>query len=214
MRLIGWLGLLLICSSHNAYPTRLGHTERNVISIRQLADLELTTEVLESKFCARDYIRLKLKLRYFNLGSESVILYRRSDNIMTYFISRDANAAKREKYKQRYSPLQRILGTLESIDSDSPAEQTFVILKPGDSFEVTSQADLPFIYDGTNNDENLLRPGSYVLEIRARTWEGGPELAASLRERWQRHGYLWTKSLISRPMQFNVEKNPTVVRCS
>lgn len=125
MRLIGWLGLLLICSVHNAYPTGLARTERNVISIGQLADLELTTEVLESRFCARDYLRLKLKLRYVNRGSKSVILYRHSDNIMTYFISRDANAAKREKYKQRYSPLQRILGSLESIDSDSPAEANF-----------------------------------------------------------------------------------------
>lgn len=214
MRFICSLALFLICLCHSARLQTSAITQSNVLGVNQMADLQLTTEVLEAKFCASDYLRLKLRLRFFNASSEPVILYRQSNSIMTYFISRDANAAEQEKYEQKYSPLQRTVESPESIDTDGPDERTFIILQAGNFFEVTSQADLPFIFDGKNNDEDLLRPGSHVLQIRIRTWQESPELAGRLRERWQRQGYLWTKSLVSRPMPFNVARNPTVVQCS
>jgi hypothetical protein len=93
MRLTCSLALFLICLSHSARLQASIITQGNVIGANQMADLRLTTEVLEAKFCSSDYLRLKLRLRYFNSGSEPVILYRQSNSIMTYFISRDAKAA-------------------------------------------------------------------------------------------------------------------------
>ena len=214
MKFICSLTLFLICLCHSARLQTSAITQSNVIGVNQMAGLQLTTEVLDAKFCASDYLRLKLRLRYFNGGSEPVILYRQSDSIMTYFISRDANAAEQEKYEQKYSPLQRRVGSPGSIDTDGPDERTFIILKPGNSFAVTSQADLPFIFDGKNNDEDLLRPGNHVLQIRVRTWQEPSEVADKLRERWRSQGYLWSESLVSRPMLFTVAKNPPVAQCS
>jgi hypothetical protein len=215
MKSISSLALLLISLNHSPdLQTPSPTTQLNVIAQNQSANLQLTTEVLEARFCASDYLRLKLRLRYFNSGSEPVILYRASSNIMTYFISRDAKAAVQEKYEQKYSPLQRRVGPPESIDSDSPDDQTFIVLKSGSSFDVTSHADFPFVFDGQNKGEDLLRPGSHVLQIRARTWVESPELAEKLRQRWRNQGYLWSQPLVSRPMLFTVAKNPRIAPCA
>jgi len=176
--------------------------------------LQLTTEVIDTKFCNSDYLRLKLRLRYVNSGDQPIILYRQSNTIMTYFISKSIGDAALEKYEQKYSPLQSQVNAAELVDSKTVDEQTFVILKPSASYEVLTNADLPFIFDGTNQDSDLLRPGHHVLQIRVQTWSAPPKVATRLRERWRSYGQLWTQSLVSAPMKFSVAKSPNVVPCS
>lgn len=177
-------------------------------------ELQLTTEVVDAKFCEGAYLRLQLRLRYFNSGNQPIILSRQSSTIMTYFISKSIDDAERQKYEQKYSPMQAPIGVPEVVDSEAPDEQAFVILKPAASYEVTTQAHLPFIYDAKTEDADLLRPGHHILEIRVQTWPGQRDLTTKLRERWRAHGYLWTQSIISRPMEFNIAKHPQIVGCS
>ena len=176
--------------------------------------LQLTSEVAEGRFCESGYLRLKLRLRYLSTGNQPLILYRQSNTIMTYFISKNIRDAERDKYEQKYSPLQRRVGPPEVLDGERPDEQKFVILAPGDSYEVTSQAHFPFIFDGKDPDPVLLRPGRHVLEIRVETWPVAQDAAVELRDRWRTHGFLWTKSVISLPMTFDVAKQPQIVGCS
>ena len=177
-------------------------------------ELQLTTEVIDAKFCEGDYVRLQLRLRYFNSGNQPIILFRQSSTIMTYFISKTINDAERQKYEQKYSPMQAPIGVPELVDSETPDEQAFVILKPAASYEVTTQAHLPFINDAQTEDADLLRPGSHVLEIRVQTWPGQRDVTTKLRERWRAHGHLWTQSIVSQPMVFNIAKRPQIVGCS
>ncbi len=89
---------------------------------------------------------------------------------MTYFISKTISDADAEKHQQKYSPLQSPVGPSESVDGEAPDGEMVVILKRGASYEVTTNADLPFIFDGKNKDSTLLRPGRHVLQIRVQTW--------------------------------------------
>jgi hypothetical protein len=176
--------------------------------------LQLTTEVIDARFCESDHLRLKLRLRYLNTGDQPIILYRQSTTIMTYFISQTIADAEVEKYEQKYSPMQSAVRPFELVDTEKPNERTFVILNPATSYETATQADFPFIFDGKSKDSSLLRPGRHILQIRVRTWSERQDTSLSLRERWRTYGYLWSRSVVSRPMTFNIEKHPQVVGCS
>lgn len=210
MRRIYLISLLLACMGCTILRVE-GQSNRRANSTPQL---QLTTEVLDAKFCESDYLRLQLRLRYFNSGAQAIILSRYSDAIWGYFISKSLEHAKREKYEQKYSPTLWRPGELPPVDTEEPNEQAFVILNPADSYEVTAQADFPYLYDGKDEDPELLRPGSHVLEIRAGTWPGQQDLVPKLRERWRALGYLWTESIMSQPMTFNIPKTRQVVDCS
>lgn len=210
MRRIYLMSLLLACLGCAILRVE-GQSKRRANSA---PELQLTTEVVDAKFCQSDYLRLQLRLRYYNSGNQAIILSRYSNSIRGYFISKSVNDAKREKYEQSYSPMGGWIGLPELDDTEEPNQQEFVILNPGGSYEVTAQADLTFLYDGKDEDPTLLRPGSHVLEIKAGTWPRNQDIATKLRERWRARGYLWTQSIVSQPMTFSIAKSPQVVKCS
>ena len=177
-------------------------------------ELQLTTEVVGAKFCNSNYLRLQLRLRYYNSGNQTIILSRYSNTIWSYFISKNIIDAKREKYEQSYSPTMGRVDIQESVDTEEPSEEDFVILNPAHSYEVTAQGDLLYVYDGKDEDPSLLRPGNHVLEIKAGTWPGKQDKTPKLRERWSALGYLWTDWIMSQPMTFNIPKTRQVVDCS
>ena len=178
-------------------------------------ELQLITEAVDAKFCESDYLRLQLRLRYYNNGNQTIILSRYSDRIAGYFISKSVNDAKKEKYEQSYSPTYGRVTVLEIIDTKAPNEE-FVILKPADSYELTVPAHFTFLYDGKDEDPGLLRPGDHVLEIRVQTWPVKQNVTTKLRKLWSDRGfgYLWTDSIMSQPMMFTIPKTRQVVRCS
>jgi len=176
--------------------------------------LELTTEVVEARYCESDYLRLELRLRYLNIGDQPLILDRQSNVIWSYFISKSIRDAQLKKYEQTYSPSQSRIGPPKSVESEEPDEETFVILKPAAFYEVTATAHFPFIFDGKTEDSDLLRPGRHILEITLQTWFSSQDVAVKLRERWLTHGFLWTEYVVSRPMAFSIAKNPRVEGCS
>jgi hypothetical protein len=182
-------------------------------SAKSKPELQLTTEIVEAKFCESDYLRLQLRLRYYNSGTQAIILSRYSNTIWGYFLSKSLEHAKTKKYEQSYSPTISRITVLQIIDSKEPSED-FVILKPADSYEVITPAHLTFLYDGKREDPSLLRSGSHVLEIRVGTWPGKQDLTKKLRELWSDRGYLWTDSITSQPMTFNIAKDRQVVNCS
>jgi hypothetical protein len=208
MRQTYFLSLLVLCFGCAQAQAQ------SKISTNLTPQLQLTTEVIDARFCESDYLRVQLRLRYFNSGDQPVILYRQSTTIMTYFISKTIEHAEEQKYEQKYSPMQSAVDPLEHVDSETPNERTFVILQPATFYETTTQAHFPFISDGKSQDSTLLRPGRHILQIRVQTWSDQQDTTLSLRERWRPYGYLWTRSVVSGPMTFDIEKHPNIVGCS
>jgi hypothetical protein len=210
MRQVCLIGVLITCFGWAITEAR----GQSSISTNQPAKLQLTTEVIDARFCEHDHLRLGLRLRYYNNGSQSLILYRQSNTIMTYFISRTFAEAHAEKYEQKYSPMQSSVGPPDLVESDRPDPERFVILKPSSSYDITTQADLLFIGDDNSKDPTLLRPGRHILQIRVRTWSEQQHMTMKLRERWSAYGHLWTPSIVSLPMMFIIAEHPQVVACS
>ena len=204
------IGLLAVCLACAIVEAR-GQSDTIANSTPQL---QLTTEVVAARVCESGYLRLELRLRYLNIGNEPLILYRQSTAILTYFISKTIRNAALKKYEQKYSTSGGLIGPPEDLDAETPDEQKFVILNPGAHYEVTGQAHLPFIYDGKTKDSDLLSPGRHILEVGVLTWFAPQDLAVKLRERWRTQGFLWTQSVISQPMAFDVAEHPQVVDCS
>ena len=175
MRRIYLMSLLIACLGWAVLRVE-GQSNRRANS---KPELQLTTEVVDAKFCENDYLRLRLRLRYFNSGNQAIILSRYSGTIWGYFISKSLEHAKREKYEQEYSPTMGRVDVSQLVDTERPDELHFVILHAADSYEVTAQGDFPFLYDGKDEDPGLLRPGTHVLEISAGTWPGKQDIPQS-----------------------------------
>src|SRR5689334_20612909 len=106
MRRACLIGVLLTCFG---WPITEVRGQSN-ISTNVTPKLQLTTEVIDARFCERDYLRLRLRLQYHNNGDQSIILYRQSNTVLTYFIFKSLHDADVEKYEQKYSPMQSSVG--------------------------------------------------------------------------------------------------------
>jgi hypothetical protein len=181
---------------------------------QQTNQLQLTTSIVDQKYCAADYLRLTLKLHYTNLSSRPIILYKYSMVIDRQMISRDVQAAAAKHYEEDVSPMVHPIGMQAPLDGPMPSPSVFVILMPGETYDVETQAHLPFLYDGTNDIDESLTAGDHILQVRVRTWYESRQQAATLRRRWIEHGHLWSEGVVSSPMPFRIERNRLLVTCS
>src|SRR5215470_7159392 len=96
-----WVLSVLVACLTCALPNVSGQSNSRIDATPKL---ELTTEIVNGKFCESGYLRLELRLRYYNNSNQPVIISRKSDTILTYYISKTAADAEIEKYEQKYSP--------------------------------------------------------------------------------------------------------------
>src|SRR5712692_6172782 len=64
------------------------------------ASLQLTTSVVEQAYCSDGHVRMLLKLKYTNIGSESILLKKGSIAISRLMVSRSEKAATRRDYEK------------------------------------------------------------------------------------------------------------------
>lgn len=175
------------------------------------AQLQLTTSVVEQRYCSDGRLRLTLRLNFTNAGKESVILDKRSSIVPQYMVSRSAKAAAEKKYEMKVEQLIGLNSAGMSFDSTLD-ESHFVILKPGESYRLNKGFSLP-IYNSAGDKEDSLRAGNHVLQIAVLTWYYPRVSNVKGREQWRQKGYLWSDAVISLPMPFTVEKQRNAVDC-
>jgi hypothetical protein len=179
---------------------------------RPARQMQLSTTILKQEYCDRDHIRLKLRLRFTNVGSEILVVYRHSLAISRQMISRSYNDALEHRYLKEIEPfVDPILP--QPADAVTPDDGLFVTLKPGETHEVDNDVNV-LAFDSSRKSADLLRPGHYFPQITVPTWWFSRESADRLRDRWREHGFLWTQDLTSLPSPIDVEKSPKVVNCS
>ncbi len=174
------------------------------------ASLKLITSVIEQSYCTNGDVRMSLRFRYTNTGSEKIILPRYSFEFSRYTISRSREEATKRHYEAEvHMFLTTIIDQPFPTRGREPSPNRFVILDPGQTYEVDtgpSQADL-FIR------KPALRVGSHVLQLSVRTWNESDDLAKELSVAWRGHGILWSQGIMSEPMPFVIEKPITKVEC-
>jgi len=175
--------------------------------------LRLTTSVIDQKYCNNGSLslRIKLLLRYKNVGTESVVLYKGASLVSSYLISHSAKAAAARNYVQVVRLEIKSSEEPNHFDTAGPGDD-FIILQPNIFYTVESEVDIP-IAESANPNPDFLRAGTYFLQIKVSTWSESKNLARRLRNRWQQSGVLWFNDIVSQPMLFTVEKQPKIVDC-
>lgn len=173
--------------------------------------LQLTTSIVEQRYCSSTSLLLTLRLNFTNVGQQPIILYKDSSVIGRYMVSRNPRAAMRRRYESRVTPSYSLLGS--GVRFDIPDESLFVTLRPGESHSLEKTIYLS-VSDGTGETDYLLRAGNHVLQVAVSTWYHHPELIVGLREQWRQRGFLWTNSITSAPMPFTVDRRRQIVSCS
>jgi hypothetical protein len=174
-------------------------------------DLQLTTIILKAEYCERDHLRFRLRYRYTNTGSETLILYRYTLAVTRELISRSLDDAQNHRYVSTLEPM--VNPVLPKPASTAKPDDTLVILRPQEVYEIDGDyhIDLP-IYDSSSH--HLLPAGTYFLQLRLPTWWFGEQ--EEHRQRWMKYGYLWTKDVVSAPMLVRIESKQKrqVVKCA
>lgn len=179
-------------------------------------DLQLTTRIAGERYCAVsadvDALQITLRLRYANTGNRKLILYKGNRLFYQIFVSRSVEDVEARRYETRTTHSRFYDQQPEKIDDTHPGN-VFAILSPGASYETEQIIALPVARDDGKSARDILFAGKHVLQIVVSTWYESRNLAQTLRERWQRRGFLWTDMLIAQPTSFNVDRNRSAVVC-
>jgi hypothetical protein len=170
------------------------------------ANLQLTTSVIEQRYCSDGHVAFTLRFNFTNGGGETIILDKRSSIVQGFTVSRNAQQAAAGKHKMDVEFLLGIDGQLLTLDR-IPDESQFVILKWGDSHAENHAFIIP-------SGHKKLSPGNYVLQLGVLTWHYARASNIEWRNKWRDKGYLWTNSVTSIPMPFTIQKQASLEKCS
>lgn len=174
--------------------------------------LQLTTSVVSENYCSEmdaTFLQWRLKLTYTNVGQHPVLLDAKSKWIYRTLVSRDLKAATAQRYEQ--AP-ESFFGDLAKFGfKNTPEQASFIVLKPGEVFNVDSDARV-MVDDGRPDIANDLGVGDHVLQVRVATWYYFAAPAA-YREQWSSRGDLYSANITSVPLPFTIKKERTVTPC-
>lgn len=174
------------------------------------AQLQLSTSVVEQRYCSDGRVRFQLRLDFTNAGKQPVVLDKRSSTIPKYLVSRDAKAAGVKKFQAKIERLIGLNSSGMSLESTLD-ESSFLTLKPGETYSLTKP--ISFLIARTGDKEGSIRAENHVLQIVVVTWYYPRFSNVKAREQWRQKGYVWSDDITSLPMPFNIEKQHMGVMC-
>ena len=170
--------------------------------------LELTVEIVSQSYCAVNAdaasLEMKVRLRYRNIGSQKIILYKGHDLFyQTRIRSAPGNAAG--PYEVWVVNSRYFDEEVEPIDQTSPSK-VFLSLPPGAVYEREIMIGVGLVNDKVERGDSSIRAGDHTLQLIVSTWYKSRSLAQKLRQEWQRKGLLWSDPLDSRPIHFLAQR--------
>ncbi len=177
--------------------------------------LELTAEIVSQSYCAVNHdsasLELKLKLRFRNVGSQKLILYKGHDLFYQTRI-RSAPGNPSGPYDVWVVNSRYFDQEVEVIDQASPSK-VFVTLSPGAVYSSEIQIGVGVVTERVDRGDSSIRVGDHTLQLIASTWYQSRAMAQKLRQEWQRKGLLWSDPLDSRPIHFLAQRPSVLVPC-
>ena len=177
--------------------------------------LQLTVEIVLQSYCAvtseTSALEMKVKLRYRNMGSQKIILYKGHDLFyQTRIRSTPWNAVGNYEVwvvNSRYFDEE-----VESIDQPAPGK-VFLTLRPGAVYEKEIVIGVGVVNDKVDRGDSSIRVGDHTLQLSVSSWYKSRALAQKLREEWQSKGLLWSEPLISTPIHFVAQRPRLLAPC-
>ncbi len=205
---IFWLFGVILCAELIWPDTSAAQTQ---------APLRLTADIIHQNYCSVKSdptgisLQLKLRLRYINLSSQRVIIYKGHDLFFQTKI-RSEPRPDLPSYEVHLLNMHYFDEEFERIEARSPSK-VFVTLAPNESFERELVVGIGVTDEGKERTSTSVKPGDHTLYIIVSTWYQSPKLAEQLRQQWQRKGLLWTQPLTSTPLKLSIEKPATASPC-
>lgn len=175
--------------------------------------LVFTTSIVKRSSCGPNHLALDLKLRFQNTGKNPVILSKKIF-IGSFMVSRNLDDAAAKKYALsiRYSDFD--VGPGDGFYT--PDLSRFVLLRQGEVYEFEQSVSFPTrsvsVPGAKPFPEIDISDGTHLLQIVVGTWPYVADPKPNRKE-WKGKGLLWTKSLLSEPMPFTVDKNEPITKC-
>jgi hypothetical protein len=166
--------------------------------------LQLTVAIVSQSYCAvtsdSSTLEIKVRVRYRNVGSRKIILYKGHDLFyQTRIRSAPGNAAG--PYEVWVVNSRYFDEEVEPIDQTTPSK-VFVSLPPGAVYEREIMIGVGLVNDKVERGDSSIRAGDHTLQLIVSTWYKSRNLAQKLRQEWQRKGLLWSEPLFSAPIHF------------
>lgn len=177
--------------------------------------LELTVDIISQTYCAVNQdsssLEMKLKLRFQNIGSQKLILYKGHDFFyQTKIRSAPGNASG--PYEVWVVNSRYFDEEVEGIDQTSPGK-VFVTLAPGGVYSTEIMVGVGVVTERVDRGDSFIRDGDHTLQLIASTWYQSRAMAQKLRQEWQRKGVLWSDPLDSRPIHFLAQRPRVLAPC-
>ena len=177
--------------------------------------LELTAEIVSQNYCAvtsdSSALELRVRLRYRNIGSQRIILYKGHDLFyQTRIRSAPGNTAGPYEVwvvNSRYFDEEP-----EPIDQTSPSK-VFLSLPPGAVYMREIMIGVGVVNEKVERGDSSIRAGDHTLQLIVSTWYKSRSLAQKLRQDWQKKGLLWSEPLFSTPIHFIAQRPTLLARC-
>jgi len=171
--------------------------------------LQLTAEVVGSRYCAGDRVnilQLTVRLRYQNVGSQKLLVYRGKN---LFYQTRIRGGAEKPYEvvvtNSRYNDAEA-----ETLGERKPGS-AFVTLRPGATYETEIVVGVG-VARGARGANTILQ-GEHTLQVITSSWYESRKLAEELRERWRGAGLLWIDPVAARPLNFAVGSEAPAAAC-
>jgi hypothetical protein len=207
-------------SSRNQPRQALLHRAAYQMAVpRQESDLSVSVEVVKQSYCHVDLdsfsVKMDVKLRFTNVAGQPVILARQTRTPRIIRVSKSVEAARKGilEYEPNIDEFTREAPTVPKF-GDVPDSRRFIVLKPGESYEVT----VPSGVFGTmrpTSGRGLLARGTYLLQLGVSTWPypSTPEEVRKLQARWRGVGHLASGVVYSDFVPFTIPDKFNNPRC-
>lgn len=166
--------------------------------------LELTAAIVSQSYCAvtadSASLQMKVKVRYRNVGSQRLILYKGHDLFFQTRI-RSAPGNTAGPYEVWVLNSRYFDEEFEPIDQNSPG-RVFLTLPPGAVYEREIVIGVGLVSGKVERGDSTINSGDHTLQLSVSTWYKSRSLAEKLRQQWQRKGLLWFDPLASAPIRF------------
>jgi hypothetical protein len=173
--------------------------------------LRLTAEIVGSRYCgggSLNILQLSVRLRYQNVGSQKLVVYRGKN--LFYQTRIRGGAGKGYEVvvtNSRYNDAE-----IEALGERKPGS-AFVTLRPGGTHETIISVGVGVTPNGSGRVANTIAPGEHTLQVITSSWYESRRLAEELRERWRGSGLLWIDPVVAQPLKFDAGLEAPAAAC-
>lgn len=173
--------------------------------------LQLTAEVVGRRYCGGErlnILQLSVRLRYRNVGSRRLLVYRGKN----LFYQTRIRGGAGKPYEVLVTNSRFNDAEPEALGERRPGG-AFVALRPGATYETEVVVGVGVVPEGSQRFANTIAPGAHTLQVITSSWYESRRLAEELRERWRGAGLLWIDPVVAEPLSFDAGREAPAAPC-